>query len=108
MRQAGVLAAAGLLAMQTMVERLAEDHQKASRLAEAVAERWPDAGCDPSEVTTNIVTFRHGKAEAVLAHLAAEGVVAGMIAPGVIRLVAHHDVNEDGIRRACKAIANAP
>jgi threonine aldolase len=108
MRQAGVIAAAGLVAMRTMVERLAEDHHKASRLAEAVAERWPDGGCDPSTVPTNIVTFRHPNSGAVLAHLRAEGVVAGMIAPGVVRLVAHHDVNDDGIRRACKAIANAP
>ena len=44
MRQAGVLAAAGLVALDTMVDRLADDHRRARRLAEAVAERWPDAG----------------------------------------------------------------
>ena len=47
MRQAGVIAAAGLVALRTMVERLAEDHARARRLAQAVADRWPDAGCDP-------------------------------------------------------------
>src|SRR5207245_7379318 len=41
MRQAGVIAAAGLVALQTMVERLADDHRRARRMAEAVAERWP-------------------------------------------------------------------
>src|SRR4029077_14836447 len=46
MRQAGVIAAAGLVALRTMVERLADDHRRARRLAEAVAERWPDAGLD--------------------------------------------------------------
>ena len=43
MRQVGILAAAGLVALDTMVDRLAEDHRRARRLAEAVAERWPDA-----------------------------------------------------------------
>jgi len=48
MRQAGVLAAAGLVALQKMVDRLADDHRRARELAEAVAERWPDGGCVPS------------------------------------------------------------
>jgi threonine aldolase len=108
MRQAGVIAAAGLVAMRTMVDRLAEDHQKAARLAEAVADRWPDVGFDPGAVRTNIVTFRHADSGAVLDHLAREGIRAGTISPGVIRLVAHHDVSDDGVSRACKAIANAP
>ena len=48
--QAGVIAAAGLVALRTMVERLADDHAHARRLAEAVAERWPDCGLDPRDV----------------------------------------------------------
>ena len=59
MRQAGVIAAAGLVALATMVDRLAEDHARARRLAQAVAERWPDAGCDPGSVPTNMVIFNH-------------------------------------------------
>ena len=59
MRQAGVIAAAGLVALRTMVDRLADDHRRAARLAEAVAERWPESGCDPATVRTNIVTWRH-------------------------------------------------
>ena len=69
MRQAGVLAAAGLVAVQTMVERLADDHRRARRLAEAVAERWPDAGLDPDDVRTNMVIWSHADPHAVLRHL---------------------------------------
>jgi threonine aldolase len=108
MRQAGVLAAAGLVAMRTMVSRLAEDHQRAYRLAEVVAGRWPDAIADPDTITTNIVTFRHPDPVALLAHLAAEGVRAGTIAPGIVRLVTHRDVSDEGVERACKALASAP
>jgi threonine aldolase len=106
MRQAGIIAAAGLVALRTMIERLAEDHRRAARLAEAVADRWPDS-CDPATVRTNIVTFHHPDPPALLAHLAEEGVLAGAIAPGVVRLVTHHDVDDDGIEQACKAIAGA-
>jgi threonine aldolase len=108
MRQAGVLAAAGLVALRTMVDRLADDHARAARLAELVAERWPDAGCDPATVRTNIVTWRHADPDALLAHLAADGVGAATIAPGVIRLVTHHDVDDEGLDRACRSLSGAP
>jgi threonine aldolase len=108
MRQAGVIAAAGLVALRTMVDRLADDHQRAALLAETVAERWPDAGLDPASVRTNIVTWRHPDPPAVLAHLEADGVLAGTIAPGVIRLVTHRDVDDEGVARACKSLAGAP
>ncbi len=108
MRQAGVVAAAGLVGLETMVERLGEDHARARRLAEAVAERWPGGGCRPERVRTNVVTWRHQRAEAVLYHLRDEGVLAGTIAPGVLRLVTHHDVDDEGVERACKAVAAAP
>jgi threonine aldolase len=103
-----VIAAAGLVALRTMVDRLADDHARARRLALAVAERWPTAGLDPERVRTNVVTFRSSDATGVLDHLAREGVAAGTIAPGVIRLVTHHDVDDEGVERACKAIATAP
>jgi threonine aldolase len=106
MRQAGIIAAAGLVALRTMIDRLADDHVRARRLADTVADRWPDSGCDPERVRTNIVTFRHGGTAAVLDHLAHEGIAAGTIAPNVIRFVTHHDVDDDGIERACKAIAS--
>ena len=108
MRQAGVIAAAGLVALKTMVERLADDHARAARLAEVVADRWPDAGCDPATITTNVVTWRHPKALDVVEHLRAEGVLAGTIAPGVLRLVTHCDIDDDGVERAAKVLSSAP
>ena len=107
MRQAGIIAAAGLVALGSMVERLADDHRRAARLAEAVAERWPSSGCDPASVLTNVVTWRHPDPTGLIAHLEAEGVRAGTIAPGVMRLVTHHDIDDEGIERACKALAAA-
>ena len=108
MRQAGILAAAGLIALERMVERLADDHDRAGRLAAAVAERWPDGGCDPARVRTNVVTWRHPDTAALVDHLAGEGVRAGTIAPAVVRLVTHHDVDDAGVDRAVKALATAP
>jgi threonine aldolase len=108
MRQAGVLAAPGLLALEHMVERLPEDHARAARLAEAVAHRWPDCGLDPASVRTNIVTFAHAEPDKLLNHLQGEGVLAGTIAPRTMRLVTHHDVNDAGLERALGALAGAP
>ncbi|HEX2039483.1 MAG TPA: threonine aldolase family protein [Acidimicrobiales bacterium] len=105
MRQAGILAAAGLVALRTMVDRLADDHARARRLAEAVAERWPDGGCDPERIRTNVVTWSHPRARAVLEHFAANGVLAGTIAPGVLRLVTHHDVDDADVDAVGKVIA---
>jgi len=108
MRQAGILAAAGLVALEAMVERLAEDHDRARRLAEAVSERWPESGCRTERIATNVVTFRHAAPRAVIDHLAAAGILAGTIAPEVMRLVTHRDVDDQGISRAVKALADAP
>ena len=108
MRQAGVIAAAGFVALTTMVDRLAEDHERARRLAEAVAERWPDAGCNPDTTLTNIVVFSHRAPEHLIAHLQSEGVLSGTVAPGVMRLVTHCDVDDEGVERARAAIAAAP
>ncbi len=108
MRQAGVIAAAGIVALRTMVDRLAEDHARARRLAEAAADRWPGAGADPARTPTNIVVFSPPDAGALVTHLGAHGVLADMIRPGVVRLVTHHDVDDEGIERAVLAIAKAP
>jgi len=108
MRQAGIIAAAGLVALETMIDRLAEDHAKAARLADAIATRWPDAGCDPDRVRTNIVVFTHADPPKLLAHLKAEGVLAGTIAPDVVRLVTHHDIGEENLNRALLALASGP
>jgi threonine aldolase len=108
MRQAGVLAAAGLVALRTLVDRLHDDHKRARVLADAVGDRWPETGDAVEDVRTNIVTFSHGDVDKVLAHFAAHGVLAGTIAPGVVRLVTHRDVDDDGVDVARSAIATAP
>jgi threonine aldolase len=108
MRQAGVLAAPGLLALETMVERLPEDHARAFRLAEAVAQRWPDCGLAPATVRTNIVNFAHAEPDKLLDHLWRDGVLAGTIAPRTVRLVTHHDVDDSGLRRALDSLRRAP
>jgi threonine aldolase len=108
MRQAGVLAAPGLLALTQMVERLPEDHERAKRLAEAVALRWPGCGLDPADVRTNIVTFTHPEPDKLLAHLEGHGVLAHSIAPETVRFVTHRDVDNAGIARAVAALRDAP
>jgi threonine aldolase len=108
MRQAGVLAAAGLVALRAMVDRLADDHRRARRLAEAVADRWPASGLRPESVLTNVVVFAHPDPPALLGHLRAEGVLAGTVAPGMVRLMTHRDVDDAGLDRAMVALAKAP
>jgi threonine aldolase len=108
MRQAGVLAAPGLLALSDMVERLPDDHARAARLAGVVAERWSSCGLDPAAVRTNIVTFHHDEPDKLIDHLRGEGVLAGTIAPNTMRLVTHHDVDDAGLQRAIGALVSAP
>jgi threonine aldolase len=107
MRQAGVIAAAGLVALEEMVDRLADDHVRARRLAAAVAARWPGS-VDPHQVMTNIVVARLPDPDSVVSHLAGRGVRAGTIGPGVLRLVTHFDVDDAGVDAACDALADAP
>ncbi len=95
MRQAGVLAAAGLIALETMPTRLHEDHANAKFLAETLS-HIEGVIVDPDTVETNIVIFR--LAEGVGAHdlvvrLKARGVLAGSVGPDAIRLVTHNDVS---------------
>jgi threonine aldolase len=106
MRQVGVLAAAGLVALDR-IDRLADDHRRARQLADAVAARWPGS-IDPSEVHTNIVRFPAADPRAVLRHLAAEGVLAVPGSAAVVRLVTHADVDDDDVARVCAAIASTP
>jgi threonine aldolase len=91
-----------------MVERLPEDHARASHLAEAVAQRWPECGLQPDSVRTNIVNFAHAEPDKLLDHLRRDGVLAGTIAPRTVRLVTHHDVDDSGVRRALASLRSAP
>jgi len=101
MRQAGVLAAAGLIALEEMRERLKEDHRNARMLAEAVAEAG--AEIDREHVQTNIVIFTlkgEGDAAAFCAALKQKGVLASAIGPHSVRLVTHYDVDRVSCERA--------
>jgi threonine aldolase len=107
-RQSGIVAAGCLHALDHHVERLADDHARARRLAAAAADRWPDGGVDPSAVRTNMVMVSLPDTGKVLDHLAAEGVRAGTVGPGRLRFVTHHDVDDAGVDRALAAISTAP
>lgn len=97
MRQAGFLAAAGLVALDTMVERLSEDHIRARRLAELFADAFPEAEYDPSSCRTNIVAFDHPQARQIIEELSALGVDGGTVAPRRVRFVTHAGVNDDDV-----------
>jgi threonine aldolase len=103
MRQAGVIAAAGIVAIETMVERLAEDHERARKIAAALAERWPGS-VDPSAVRTNIVCADLPRLpELFVDALAALGIRVGTIDPRTVRFVTHKDVDDDGITTTIRA-----
>jgi threonine aldolase len=110
MRQAGVLAAAGRHAVAHHVARLADDHARARRLAEAIADVSP--GCvDPVAVETNIVVLDLSSTAVDAAGLAdacqAAGVLVSTVAPRRVRLVTHLDVDDDGVDRALGPIRAA-
>ena len=105
MRQAGILAAAGLVALDTMVERLADDHRRARVLADAVAAAFPESGYDPATCRTNMVVFTHPAARTLVDELASAGVLAGTLGPRVVRLVTHLDVSDDDLDVALDILA---
>ena len=98
MRQAGVLAAAGLISLEEMPARLGEDHANARLLAEAVVECEEAAEIDRASVQTNMVVFtlrRGGDAAAFCAALKDRGVLAGGLGQRVVRFVTHMDVSRE-------------
>ncbi|HET7876957.1 MAG TPA: GntG family PLP-dependent aldolase [Methylomirabilota bacterium] len=106
MRQVGVLAAAGLVALDTMVERLREDHDNCRRLAQGVARR-PGIRVDLGKVQTNILIFhvdRPGGAQELVTGCLARKVKIHQIGPTSIRCVTHKDVDADDIERALEAL----
>lgn len=105
MRQAGVIAAAGLIALERMVDRLAEDHANARVLSRALA-GLPGLSVDLSRVETNIVIFRldrQGGVETLVRGCAERKVKVHAIGPMAIRCVTHKDVDADDIARAVDA-----
>jgi threonine aldolase len=106
MRQSGIVAAAGLYALDHHVERLADDHARAKRLAEGLAE-MPGVALDPATVETNIVIFGVPDAPAFCAALEAEDVGMLPVGPDRVRAVTHLDVNDAGIEQALRAAKSA-
>jgi threonine aldolase len=111
MRQAGILAAAGLVALEHMVARLADDHANARTLAEALAS-MPGLAVDLASVQTNIVIVRIDRGERARSTAATAELVSGCAArkvkvhamgPTAIRCVTHKDVDAEDIRRAVDA-----
>jgi threonine aldolase len=106
MRQSGIVAAAGLHALDHHVERLADDHARARRLAEGLAS-LPGVQLDPATVETNIVIFEVPDAAAFGAALAADDVAMSVFGATRMRAVTHLDVDNEGIDRALAAAARA-
>lgn len=103
MRQAGVLAAAGLVALDTMIERLADDHANARRLALGLAE-IPGLRINPEQAPTNIVIFEIdptvGTAGEVMAALAEAGVKATPSRAQSLRMVTHRHIGAEDVDEA--------
>ncbi len=117
MRQIGILAAAGIVALTEMVDRLADDHARARRLAEGLAE-IPAVDVDPARIRTNIVVFRlrpertPGAREAapsqrLVAGLQERGVLCGAFGATEVRMVTHYEIADadvDATVRAARAV----
>ena len=106
MRQVGILAAAGLHALDHHLDRLADDHRRARALAEVVAGKVPDA-LDPAAVETNIVVIETADAPDVVARCRDEGVLLSLLDPTHLRLVTHLGVGDDEVTRAGEALVRA-
>lgn len=108
MRQAGILAAAGLYALDHNIDRLAEDHANARLIADRLAQS-KRVTLDPTAVLTNIVVFGLGEGAADAASLVAtcraQGVLILAFTPRTIRLVTHLNVSRDQCRRAADVLA---
>ena len=107
MRQAGILAAAGLIALEEMPQRLHEDHANARLLAEAVAASG-GADVDVEGVETNIVIFtlkENGDAAALVRAMKDEGILASAVGPHAVRLVTHFDVSRAECERCAELLA---
>lgn len=103
MRQVGVLAAAGLVALEEMVDRLAEDHRRARALAEQLAQ-LPGVEVDLARVHTNIVLARVPDAPALVERLRALGVLALAFDARTVRFVTHRHVDDGDVERAVRAV----
>ncbi|MFQ5700569.1 MAG: threonine aldolase family protein [Acidobacteriota bacterium] len=108
MRQAGILAAAGLVALETMRDRLVEDHQTARALARGLA-RVPDVVLDTPDLLTNIVYGKFGlppgRNRVVVRDLKQRGILCNPVGPDRIRFVTHRGITMDDIETTLRAVA---
>lgn len=100
MRQAGFLAAAGRYALAHHVDRLADDHERAHRLASAL-----DSFVDPGTVRTNLVLLTVDDPAAVVRAAAEEGVLLSVFGPRTVRAMTHLDVDDEGLDRAIRVLS---
>ncbi len=109
MRQAGVLAAAGLYALDHNIDRLSEDHARATRLGEAIAV-LSEGIVDLDSVQTNMVVLELAgtgwKAAALAAQAREQGVLISALGPTFVRLVTHLDLDDDDIDRAIEVVSS--
>ena len=100
MRQCGIIAAAGITALDEMVDRIADDHANAQRLAQGIS-RIPGLSIEPEMVQTNIVYFdivsQKIKAEELLSQLGDKGVKILLLGPSRFRAVTHYGINAEDI-----------
>jgi len=111
MRQAGVLAAAGIVALETMVDRMAEDHVRARRLADGLKE-IPGIVLDPGTPHTNMIFISLSQsipqdASQVAAHLKERQVLVGCIGPRRFRLVTHYWIDDQAVDATLVAFSEA-
>jgi len=108
MRQAGIIAAAGIVALQQMVDRIEEDHKNARRLAEGIA-HIHGLSIDLASVQTNIIYFDvvtdRLKAEKLVTELGKRGIKLLCVGPSRLRMVTHYGISSDDIDSALAALA---
>jgi threonine aldolase len=104
MRQAGVLAAAGLYALRHHLDRLADDHRRAAQLAAVLADAAPGR-VEPRNVDTNMIFVRVDVATAFIAQGREQGVLVGASGPREVRILTHLDVDDADVRAAGHILA---
>ncbi|MCD6507343.1 aminotransferase class I/II-fold pyridoxal phosphate-dependent enzyme [Candidatus Poribacteria bacterium] len=108
MRQAGVIAAAGIVALTEMIDRLVEDHENAKLLAQKLS-HLPKIRINPEKVQTNMVMVDLSElgisAEEFARRAQEEGVKVSCYGPSIVRLVTHKDVTRDQVLKAADIIA---
>lgn len=110
MRQAGILAAAGIIALETMTERLGEDHERARLLAQGLS-KIPSVILDPNTPQTNMIFISVDEnvpfsTKEIVAKLASKKILVGATGHRRFRLVTHYWIDNEGIQRAVDAFAS--